>query len=271
MRKSEGREDTKQGKGFPYNDNLARWWRQRSIDGSHGRAYRNIADFIQASYPRPPSVIVDYACGAGNLLSLLSYRFPNTRLMGLDGSSFLLGLALRRLSRLPRSCSRRISLIKTTLPRPKFLCGRADLVIFCFPNMIPFSKEEHAQKGKFGPNRGDREIARCLAPENSAALEWSRRISFNLRRLLVPGGICVRVEYATMNRHELSADDLMQISFEEGSLDVEVEGRMPRQWFRVMASAYFRSRVLEDVYEQTADEQDRNGGYLITVLRATDS
>jgi len=36
----------------------------------------------------------------------------------------------------------------------------------------------------------------------------------------------------------------------------------------VLASAYFRSRVLEDVYLQTGDERDKNGGYLITVLRA---
>jgi len=43
---------------------------------------------------------------------------------------------------------------------------------------------------------------------------------------------------------------------------------MPRQWFRVLASAHFRSRVMEDVYQQTGDRRDKDGGYLITVLRA---
>ena len=78
----------------------------------------------------------------------------------------------------------------------------------------------------------------------------------------------MRIEYATMQRHELSPLELAHVSFEEGSLDSRWEGRLPRRWFRLAASAYFRSGVLEDVYEQTGDERDKNGGYLITVLRA---
>jgi SAM-dependent methyltransferase len=269
MKTSKSREDRKPDKGFSYNGAIARWWLQRSTDYSHVRAYRNIADFIQASYRRAPKMIVDFACGAGNLLFLLSYRFPNSRLVGLDGSSYLLGLALRRLSRLPHSCSERISLIETALPMLNFSPCRADLVIFCFPNMAPSSEdEEYEREGKFRLSQSDWAIAKCLAPEAPYALEQSRSIAHHLRRLLIPGGICVRVEYATVNRHELSPAELLQVSFEEGSLDTEVGGWMPRPWFRVQASAYFRSRVLEDVYQQTGDERDRNGGYLITVLRA---
>jgi SAM-dependent methyltransferase len=262
------REDRKADKGFSYNGALANWWRQRTLDDAHRRAYTNIADFIRASYRRAPKTIVDYACGAGNLLYLLSSRFPGSRLIGLDGSAYLLGLAMLRFARLPRSCSRRISLIKTALPKPNFLRGRADLVIFCFPNMVSPTGEENEWEKKCRLTRNDRAIAKFLAPEAPAVLEQSRSIAYNLRRLLIPGGICVRVEYATVNRHALSPAELQLVSFEEGSLDTEVEGRMPRQWFRVQASAYFRSRVLQDVYEQTGDERDRNGGYLITVLRA---
>jgi SAM-dependent methyltransferase len=262
------KESMKSGKQFPYNGEMARWWLRRSMDYPHGRAYRKIADFIRDSYQRDPKMIVDYACGAGNLLFLLSYRFPNSRLVGLDGSSCLLGMALRRLSRLPRSCSRRISLIETALPQYNLLNGQADLVIFCFPNMTPTSDEENEREGKFRLKRDDSVIAKCLAPKAPSALERSRGIAYNLRRLLIPGGICVRVEYATINRHEFSPAELRQVSFEEGSLDTEVGGLKPRQWFRVQASAYFRSRVLEDVYQQTGDERDRDGGYLITVLRA---
>jgi hypothetical protein len=99
-------------------------------------------------------------------------------------------------------------------------------------------------------------------------LEQGRCISRNLRRLLVRGGICVRVEYATMQRHEWSALELQGISFEEGTLDMNVAGVNPRRWFRILASAYFRSGVMEDVYQQTRQPRDRKGGYLITVLRA---
>jgi hypothetical protein len=203
--------------------------------------------------------------------------------VGLDGSNVLLGLALRRLANLPRSCARRISLIETPLPNFNLLRGRADLAIFCFPNMIPVSLKETAKLKGHGLSKTDRMVARSLSlagdPHNDEreagdpraiqhAMEQSRQISLNLRRLLADDGICMRVEYATVQRHELSPLELTQVSFEEGSLDIEVEGKMPRQWFRALASSYFRSRVLEDVYEQTADERDRYGGYLITVLRA---
>jgi SAM-dependent methyltransferase len=263
-----GKGSMKPGKRFLYNGEMARWWLRRSTDYSHGRAYRKIADFVRASYRRDPKMIVDYACGAGNLLSLLSSRFPNSRLVGLDGSSYLLGLALRRLSRLPRSCSGRISLIETALPRYNFLHGQADLVIFCFPNMTPSSDEKHERDGKVHLKPNDCAIAKYLAPEAADAIERSRGIAYNLRRLLNPGGICVRVEYATIKRHEFSPAELLKVSFEEGSLDTRVEEWRPRPWFRVQASAYFRSRVLEDVYQHTGDERDRDGGYLITVLRA---
>jgi SAM-dependent methyltransferase len=268
MQTNKGKESKKPGKRFLYNGEMARWWQRRSMDYSHRRAYRKIADFIRDSYRRDPRMIVDYACGAGNLLSLLSYRFPHSRLVGLDGSSYLLGLALRRLSRLPRSSSMRISLIEAALPRHNFLHGQADLVIFCFPNMTPSADEENEREGRNGLKPSDGAIAKYLAPKAFRALERSRGIAYNLRRLLIPGGICVRVEYATINRHEFSPAELLTVSFEEGSLDTKVAGWRPRPWFRVQASAYFRSRVLEDVYQHTGDESDRNGGYLITILRA---
>jgi SAM-dependent methyltransferase len=260
--------NVKSGNHFSYNGAMARWWMGRSVNCSHRRAYRKIADFIRDSYRHSPETIVDYACGAGNLLALLSCRFPNSSLIGLDGSSYLLGLALRRLSRLPRSCSRRISLIETALPNQNYLRSRADLVIFCFPNMMPFSDEGNEREGKFRLKRNDCAIAKYLDPKAPCDLERSRAISYNLRSLLIPGGICVRVEYATIKRHEFTPVELLRVSFEEGSLDGKVEGKSIHPWFRVQASAYFRSQVLEDVYEQTRDERDRKGGYLITVLRA---
>jgi hypothetical protein len=126
-------------------------------------------------------------------------------------------------------------------------------------------------------SRNDRKIAQYLvsgedssedAPAIQSGIEQGRVISLNLRRILKRGGICVRVEYATTRRHEFSPSELTLVSFEEGSLDSRVNGMTPHLWFRVLASSYFRSRVLEDVYEQTADERDKNGGYLITVLKA---
>ncbi|MGD0310308.1 MAG: hypothetical protein ABSC02_13600 [Acidobacteriota bacterium] len=39
-------------------------------------------------------------------------------------------------------------------------------------------------------------------------------------------------------------------------------------WFCVLASRYYRSGVMEDVYHQSRDECNRLGGYFINVLRA---
>ncbi len=268
--------------GFSYDDTVGRWWLKRSLDGAHRRAYRKIADFIRDSFTREPATIVDYACGSGDLLSLLSLRFRNSKLVGLDGSSFLLGQALRRFGSLQPGCSERIRLIRTALPDLNVLPGQADLAIYCFPNMVSFP-DDTVQDSTSWLNEDERQMARdlSLAAEsgndadgfsdpaaNQYVLEQGRSVSLNLRRLLAPSGICVRIEYATVQRHQLSPAELQHVSFEEGSLETGVKGKRIRQWFRVLASAYFRSRVLEDVYEQTGDDRDRNGGYLITVLRA---
>jgi SAM-dependent methyltransferase len=266
---------------FSYNGKIGDWWLRHSRDAAHRRAYSRIADFIRDSYVREPGVIVDYACGPGNLLALLSLRFKSSKLVGLDGSSLLLSHARRRFALLPRMCSERISLIETPLPNLGALRDRADLVTFCFPNMVSLSSNDPAFPSLLDEN--DKRVSKGLslaadsvedgsqeqdASANQCGLEQGRSISLNLRRLLVRGGICVRIEYATMQRHELSPLELSHVSFEEGSLDTSVDGHMAQQWFRLLASAFFRSRVLEDVYEQTGDERDKNGGYLITVLRA---
>jgi hypothetical protein len=265
---------------FSYNGISGDWWHHRAADRAHQRAYRNIADFIGASLPGSPRLLADYACGAGDLLSLLCRHFSKTHCIGLDGSNFLLNLAEKRLSTLPNDCVRRISLIETELPMRSSLRERADLVVFCFPNMTPASEEENHPV--LSAHANDIKIAQYLAeaqepdeesppfPDPAAirhTLLYGRSISHNLRRLLVRGGTCIRVEYATSRRHEWTPLSFLQVSFEEGSLDTEVAGITPRPWFRVLASAYFRSKVLEDVYQQTDNERDKNGGYLITVLR----
>src|SRR5512135_2484160 len=125
------------------------------------------------------------------------------------------------------------------------LRGKADVAIFCFPNMVPYRAEDlSAHRSCLAEN--DREIAKSLslaadpgddkfqdASANQQGLEQGRCISLNLRRLLVRGGVCVRVEYATMQRHELSPLELAHVAFEEGSLEDSVKRRKPRQWFRL--------------------------------------
>lgn len=255
---------------FSYDGEVGRWWLKRSLDRAHRRAYRRVADFVRQSFARDPRVIVDYACGPGDLLALLSLRFPRSKLIGVDGSRFMLQRAARRVARLPAGCTGRIELIEKALPDVSILRGRADVAIYCFPNMVPI--DGRASRLTANDHRAAEILCRANRPGEEPCSQWAleqgRCVSRNLRRLLNPGGICIRVEYATVKRDELSPDELAYVSFEEGSLDHGVDGIRVRQWFRFVASAYFRSKVLEDVFEQTGDERDRDGGYLITVLRA---
>jgi SAM-dependent methyltransferase len=257
--------------GFAYGDIYAGWWRERARDRAHARAYRNIAGFIRASLPREPGLVVDYACGAGQLLARLAPLFPHSRLVGLDGSDTLLDLAAARLARLPDARTAEVTLTRTHLPMDRPFGEKADLAVYTFPNMMPSLSAEEAPGA--GLDREEREIARRLARDpggesDPALLEYGRSISRDLRRLLVRGGLCVRAEYADSRREEWEPQVLQQVAFEEGSLDQPIDGLRPRTWFRVLASAFFRSRVMEDVYEQTGEDRDRSGGYLITVLGA---
>ncbi len=265
-----------------YCGELGRWWFAQAENPSHKYAYRNIANYIHASLTHYPGLIVDYACGAGSLLTRLSKRFPRSRFVGLDGSSFLLNLARRRLARMGRDVLKRVTLIETLLPSFQMSPLMADLVIYTFPNMVPPGTRSESDLDERGTEPHELAIGELLVQSSDLRdahkgedpvtvlqrLRFGRLVSLNLRGLLRRGGICVRVEYARVRRHELSRGDYLQTAFEEGSLDMEVEGIMPEHWFRVLASSFFRSRVTEDVYQQTGDEHDRGGGYVITVLRA---
>jgi SAM-dependent methyltransferase len=280
--KSKGQKIPGLNRQYTYDGKVAQWWLERSADAAHKYAYKTIADFLRSSFAVEPRLIIDYACGAGPLLSLLSRRFEQSRLVGLDGSAFLLKEAERRFSKLPRRCRQRIRLVQALLPDPDLLKNRAGLVLFCFPNMMPRSPAQgRAAASVLSP--GDRTVAATLAriaaeegckKEGQSPsgirrrLEYGRAVSLNLRHLLVRGGICVRVEYAASRRHEWSKAELQQVCFEEGTLDAGVDGIRLQRWFHVLASAFFRSHVFEDVYQQTGDMQDRGGGYLLTVLRA---
>lgn len=260
-----------------YEDVLGRWWFAQSSNAAHRRAYRRVADYIAASFQDSPGVIVDYACGAGNLLYRLATRCPHSRLIGLDGSSYLLALARRRLARLGERALARIFFVRTVLPKFDLRIS-ANLVLFTFPNMVPGSPTApHGQvESRLAPE--DLETARALAslgrtdaePQTSAycGLLRGRLVSLNLRGLLRRGGHCVRAEYASVRRDQMTQAELMRAAFEEGSLDAGVAGSSRKPWFRVLASAYFRSGVMEDVHHQTKDARDRRGGYQITVLCA---
>ncbi len=282
MRRPDIRFDLELNRGIAsYSDKVGRWWYRQASNPIHAYAYRNIARFIHSSSERSPRMIVDYACGCGNLLSRLSLLFPDAHLMGLDGSALMLKLARKRLAQRGHPNGDRLSLVETHLPNFDLPNSLADMVVFAFPNIVP-SKEPAEQIAEHRFAAGDLKVARKLAqacyeeygdasdePDVVYAdLLRDRLVSLNMRRLLKRGGICFRVEYGNTRRELLPEVELLRTGVEEGSLDIPVDGTRTAQWFRILASRYFRSGVMEDVYHQSGDVRDRTGGYFITVLRA---
>lgn len=265
-----------------YNQALGRWWLQRSRDTAHAYAYRKIADHIQSFLPSSPKRIVDYACGAGHMLSRLSRLYPKSHLLGVDGSSFLLQQARERLLGVGGDSHDRVDLIETRLPDFSLPAGRADLCLFIFPNIVPDPEEDVEEEYEFWP--GDLaaaeylSVARELDPEEETVEDDSETVYYslitdniiarNLRSLLRKGGLCVRADYSNAAREELTQLVGQRLAFEEGSLGVSVNGHRAKQFFKRVDCFYCRSTVLEDVYHQTRDEDDREGGYFVTILKA---
>jgi hypothetical protein len=260
---------------------LGTWWSGQAGNRAHRYAYANIADFIRDSFRGQLDNIVDYACGQGDLLARLALRFPEARLTGLDGSPLLLQAATRKIARLGESALARVKLLETPLPNFDLQVPTADLVVFSFPNIVPAVDGGDFATDGMRLNPVDLVILRELsqipdpeediphdAAEDYAILVRDRLVSLNIRQMLSPGGMCVRVEYTNVARERLPKLELVRTGMEEGSLPDPVFDKQPACWFQVAASRYFRSAVMEDVYHQSGEECDRTGGYMITVLRA---
>jgi len=252
------------GRGLSaYQDRLASWWLDRTADAAHRRAYRRIADYIADSFPRPPRRITDYGCGAGHLLAQLARRFPRARLSGYDASGPLLDSARRRLA----FAGRRVDLAETVLPDSSLPRGACDLVTMSFPNLLPPAPAGELRRCEQRLSGAEREAARALSAAGTdgyARLLYDRVLAHDVHRLLRRGGICVRVEYCGARREDIARRDLERLELAEGSL---ADGAV-RPFFRVVASRYVRSRVIEDVFQQSRRRADRTGGYSITILRS---
>ena len=275
------KELTKGGK--VYNKQVGHWWCQQACDSAHAYAYRNIAERVRSLFDSEPRTIVDYACGPGNLLSRVCLRFPESRFVAVDGSSFMLKVARYRLKRLGRGILKRVTLVQSKLPNFSLPEYKADLLIYAFPNIVATVDEQPYYDRHGYKKRKDASAARYLSrarekdPDEETmtdepevlydSLLTAKVISRNLRGLLKRGGICVRVEYSNGRLDELSRLNRQRSAFEDGSLK-KVKGYRPKRLFKLLDSTYYRSKVMEDVYHQTQDHTDRSGGYMINILRA---
>ena len=267
-----------------YEEKVGRWWNAQALNGPHQAAYRRIADYVREVAPRNPELIVDYACGSGHFLRRLPRRFPKSKFLGLDGSALMLKKARDEVARLGKSVQQRTELVRTALPNFSLPKGQADVVVFVFPNIVLSPRQATSIEAHRPKHRGTLRIAKYLAtarepdPEDETekddpetlldTLLDDNVIAWHLRSLLKPGGLCIRTEYCESHRRDFSRLVRQRKAFEEGSLQFTLKGSANRRYFRYVRSRYFRSKVIEDVYHQTRDKDDNNGGYEITVLKA---
>lgn len=282
-----------------YEREVGDWWVKQSEDAPHRRAYDLIARHVAGVVKRKGAargLIVDYGCGNGKLLERLAQLLPEARIVGLDGAQKLLvktALRLRALGEDADLCAPkaafgkggpRIRLVKTFLPSFAMPAGKADAVVFCFPNITASNRDQPHYDRHGYKNPRDIAVAKMLArfremdPEDeSSSLSYDEQyddlmsnkvVSRDLRSLLKPGGRLVRIEYANGTREELSELTNWRTLFAESALDGVIKDKRPERHFKYLGNRYYRSKVILDVYHQTRDAGDKEGGYFIADLEA---
>lgn len=274
-----------------YDKQVASWWLERAGDQAHQEAYRNIAELLFAKLKLDevqPRFIVDYACGAGHLFPHLKRLFPECTFIGIDGSLKL----LQEVSEHEPDASivsaaeafdlegSQIRLVHTGLPNFKdFQAHQADAALLCFPNLLPDESLLDVFNDNGYGHDEDNEVAHCLArfeemdpelrdedPDEEEIFDElmsARVFSRNLHHLLKPEGTLLRVEYSNCHRSELSKLTQLKSFFMEGALEEEVNDELAEVFFFYQRSFYVESSVILDVFHQTGDESDSEGGYCV--------
>lgn len=123
-------------------DRVARWYdagimRWVYFEHLYRRVLR-VFDMHGAGLASQGAVIVDVACGTGEMLRRFSTRFPQSQYVGVDLSAMMLGVARKKL---PEN----IQLIQAPAHRIPMEDGRAD-IIFSTEAFHHFDRPEHALK-----------------------------------------------------------------------------------------------------------------------------
>ena len=282
-----------------YDKRVGDWWDDRSLDAPHQRAYRHVAEHVRDAMRkrklRSP-LIVDYACGSGHFLIELARLLPEARIVGLDGSSKMLDLTAQRCAAkgvsaeaLPAdlafaSAGPQVRLVQTKLPNFRLPQGKADALVFLFPNIAPAPSDQGLFDRNGYLNRPDTAVGEMLArfremdPEDEVIREkpeilldgymTERVLARNIRGFIKPGGQWFKIDYANAPRAELSQLSQWRCLFAECALGEAIKEKKAAQLFALKGNVFRRSTVILDVYHQTKDESDKTGGYFITDFEA---
>jgi methylase of polypeptide subunit release factors len=260
---------------------IADWWLEKSNDPAHRRAYKNISSkmhqILSEAGVVSPKTIIDYACGNGAILKSLASQFTETNIIAIDGSKKMLSLAKSSLQQTEHESA--IQFLHSTLPNFALPEKLADVVLFLFPNITINNKERRLVRKQLNTDPLNLRTAKFLAKWNEVEGDFpaneclddildSRAITTNIHQILKKGGFWFHVEYANAPRNQWDEVDQVTTLFEESAWNVSIGRDEVRREFQLIKSLYFRSSVMLDVYEQSGDPEDRDGGYVISVLKA---
>ncbi len=297
-----------------YDTVIGDWWEKQSSNGSHQKAYQAVADYVSevlsdkknvspkksskqtSNSVKNPKWIVDYACGGGHFLQKLALRFPKSNIVALDGSKKMLQQAKGRMEAIDIEADLvdakksfdakgpRIRLVQTTLPNFSLPKGKADVVIFVFPNLTPSPADQDYYDKHGYLSKPDTKVCTILSrlremdPEDEVtpivpkemyeSLMTDRVICRNLRHLLKPKGKMFKVDYANAHRSELSHLTQMRSFFAEGALTEAIKDLKAPVFFKYLSNKFHRSQVILDVFHQTGDPSDKTGGFFTSVFDA---
>lgn len=261
------------------------WWTERARNRAHRKAYRTIVEIAARHCPQARH-IVDYACGPGLLLRELVERFPGSRITAIDESRAAIEAIPHVLGqRAWRAHGERIDRRQAVLPAFDLDLGRVDLICFLFPDFrggitprIVRHWKRHLATDWQACKAFRKQLQDTRRPEdfkaNSAGeIFFKRLVMRNHRALLRKGALVIRVDYGQCSRDDTDRTMRREMEWIEGCRTAPKhfpkELRQRQRVFDLIDSSYHQSRgVMQDVYHQTGDPDDKNGGYLVSVLRA---
>jgi SAM-dependent methyltransferase len=278
-----------------YDTQVGDWWDWRATDGPHRAAYKHVIDCMRRYFRakgKQPQLLLDYACGGATFLTMLAQAFPETCIVGLDGSRRMLERAAQRLEGLGIEADvidskkafgktgPRIRLAQTRLPNFSLPQGACDGVAFVFPNITAVASDQPYYDKHGYKNPRDTQVGRMLArfremdPEDEVGhvdpderfdgLMTERVVARNIRGLLRKGMPWFKVDYANAHRKELSELTNWRSFFSECALETPIKEKNSDVLFHYVKDEFKRSRVILDVYHQTRDASDKTGGYFVT-------
>lgn len=259
------------------------WWLERAQDKAHQAAYKRIVKYSAKFLDKEPKHVIDYACGPGMLLRYLRRQFPESRISAIDESEqAIIGArdVLRR-SRLDPD-DKHIHFVQDSLPHFNLGLRKADIVYFCFPDfripetrpVIKYWREQFPQDWDATKKLRQKLLRDGADPElldDNFDCFRKRLAGRNLRQMVKRGGLMLRVDYGSCSRDECEENMLKQIAFCEGSLcrkRWDKDTRKDLVFAELLDSVYVPSAVINDVYAQTGNSKDTEGGFFISVLRA---